>query len=1200
MSSLYRELPDGHIRVLTIHPGDETTSLSGVLRSVPLASAPDFEAVSYPWGTEEFTDTLNVVFSTESTSGEKELAGCISTTPNVTSLLRSLRYANEPRVLWIDAICINQANVSERNLQVRQMRHIYSHAQRVIIWLGLATENGESDCAFRFLQRMGTYKKRLDHRDRRYASATSDDISEFSYDGSLTLSDLECGSDIDEDEGPTNALSDFAPDENDRVSWILPDHMQAFDYTPKFIQDHSSELGYLGLDDEGSESLQRTTHTSTHERAEVAVAGDYDFDLMASQVASHVAIGYAECCYMFGHPFDPFFHKRFQRHWAAVDGLLSRPWWSRVWVVQEVWSASDRAILQCGQQTIRWKTFQRAMSYHDTWDDMGEALRRNRNSRAGIWTQLQRRYGLAIHLCKMRLLGGKLSDLLWNTWDRDATDPRDQMFAVLGLVGENTRPQMSPDYGKGVRQVFCEAAREIIRAEGSLDILLAAGGQKGKCHDGMLPSWVPDWRKEANETRPVLFVNRARLTSPYFAHSMDYVRLFGHGYAACAEEKAAASFGNNLTTLHTRAVLIDEIGTWCGIPQGSGPIGVESILDDAGAVAYEALEEGTLYWWMEDEKEKNQCAAGSGHLSVIARLLDMGGKVSTRVAIAAAGNGKNGKEVMELLLDRRGDQITITEELVKAAAGNWFNGKEVIALLLDRRGDQITITEEVVKATVWNGRNGKEVMALLLDRRGDQITITEEVVKAAAWNGKNGKEVMELLLDRRGDQITITEGVVKAAAGNGGNGGQVMKLILDQRGDQITITEGVVKAAAGNGGNGAGVMILLLDRRGDQITITEEVVKAAAGNGGNGECVMRLLLDRRGDQITITEEVVKAAAWNGGNGALMMKLILDQRGDQITITEEVFVTAATCGQDQVLDLLSQKTDCIPLKDEWRRIARFYNAAKAGDVQVIEELLQERVKPDTKNVRGITPLWNAACLGHNAVVKALAHRTDVDVNSRSVWGTSPLFCPASRGDESVVGTLMEAGADPAIMDYNGDTAISTARKNGHERIAKMLERYYGDRLEPAISQFNRPLIDSITDNDRFVLLAVSIIPRISPHKHQRLHEITKQQTDSASPKEAQIQRKSARTRRVGHRPESHTRPAEQDQRFSISRPSAPQNASDGRQPIPGGSSRLRTCMSRSKDRYPAFGKTLSHNPPDPPAQKTLEAARGSEIIDNYLC
>ena len=54
-----------------------------------------------------------------------------------------------------------------------------------------------------------------------------------------------------------------------------------------------------------------------------------------------------------------------------------------------------------------------------------------------------------------------------------------------------------------------------------------------------------------------------------------------------------------------------------------------------------------------------------------------------------------------------------------------------MALLLDRRGDEITITEDVMKAAAGND---KKVMRLLLDRRGDEITITEEVVKAAARN----------------------------------------------------------------------------------------------------------------------------------------------------------------------------------------------------------------------------------------------------------------------------------------------------------------------------------------------------------------------------------------------------------------------------------------------------------------------------------
>lgn len=60
------------------------------------------------------------------------------------------------------------------------------------------------------------------------------------------------------------------------------------------------------------------------------------------------------------------------------------------------------------------------------------------------------------------------------------------------------------------------------------------------------------------------------------------------------------------------------------------------------------------------------------------------------VVTAAAGNSENSHEIMELLLDRKGDEITITEEVIIAAAGNWGNGHEVMNVLLDRKGDQIT------------------------------------------------------------------------------------------------------------------------------------------------------------------------------------------------------------------------------------------------------------------------------------------------------------------------------------------------------------------------------------------------------------------------------------------------------------------------------------------------------------------------------
>jgi ankyrin repeat protein len=102
-----------------------------------------------------------------------------------------------------------------------------------------------------------------------------------------------------------------------------------------------------------------------------------------------------------------------------------------------------------------------------------------------------------------------------------------------------------------------------------------------------------------------------------------------------------------------------------------------------------------------------------------------------------------------------------------------------------------------------------------------------------------------------------------------------------------------------------------------------------------------------------------------------------------------YLAAARCGQ-KVLDLLAHYNDLEPIRDEWVRIAEFYSAAKSGDLESVTQLLDAGVPSDLKNIRGVTPLWIAASKGHNAIVKLLLGRGDVDVNSRSISGRSPIF------------------------------------------------------------------------------------------------------------------------------------------------------------------------------------------------------------------
>jgi hypothetical protein len=59
-------------------------------------------------------------------------------TQGVYQALRELRLEGKERVLWIDALCINQADHLERQEQVQQMHQIYENAVQVMVWLGEA------------------------------------------------------------------------------------------------------------------------------------------------------------------------------------------------------------------------------------------------------------------------------------------------------------------------------------------------------------------------------------------------------------------------------------------------------------------------------------------------------------------------------------------------------------------------------------------------------------------------------------------------------------------------------------------------------------------------------------------------------------------------------------------------------------------------------------------------------------------------------------------------------------------------------------------------------------------------------------------------------------------------------------------------------------------------------------------------------
>jgi hypothetical protein len=76
----------------------------------------------------------------------------------------------------------------------------------------------------------------------------------------------------------------------------------------------------------------------------------------------------------------------------------------------------------------------------------------------------------------------------------------------------------------------------------------------------------------------------------------------------------------------------------------------------------------------------------------------------------------------------------------------------MIDWFLDLEGDDIQITQEVLKSAVRNKQWGVDIVTLLLNR-GDHVKITPEVFMSAAENLESGKDIMALLHSRRQEEV---------------------------------------------------------------------------------------------------------------------------------------------------------------------------------------------------------------------------------------------------------------------------------------------------------------------------------------------------------------------------------------------------------------------------------------------------------------
>lgn len=139
-SSVPLRLDSNEIRLVTLEPARNMEARPVcTLQVAPLTKELSYEALSWAWGD-------------PARRAKIELAGqCWFTVENLVQALRHIRLEDKPRILWIDALCINQhtdhAALQERSQQVQKMKYIYSMASATLVWLGMPTT--ESRMLFR-------------------------------------------------------------------------------------------------------------------------------------------------------------------------------------------------------------------------------------------------------------------------------------------------------------------------------------------------------------------------------------------------------------------------------------------------------------------------------------------------------------------------------------------------------------------------------------------------------------------------------------------------------------------------------------------------------------------------------------------------------------------------------------------------------------------------------------------------------------------------------------------------------------------------------------------------------------------------------------------------------------------------------------------------------------------------------------------
>ncbi|KAI1102379.1 heterokaryon incompatibility protein-domain-containing protein [Jackrogersella minutella] len=490
-----------HIRLLELLPGKLEEPIKCKLAETGLNGIRSYEALSYVWGNPNETITVSVNDAT------------FRVTRNLHSAMLRLRDSKSSRTLWIDAICINQTDLTEKQHQIEIMREIYRQATSVILWLGEPQESN-----------LHSNIKVPDFVSCPEIEASPQTSTQSTMDHGHEQPNLDYMS--------KNILERLHAVPPPRFEWLKPvlfgtkpaiSHTDSLDLKIPAVRSlvealvNETDISLkvqTCLQDQRARNLPGLQPKRCDWTSLDTILPIFNLTQTPNSWPLLGAFSLIFCLRSDVHFNElPFFEKGDELAYPVAQAwiqsatklveILESDYWDRAWILQEVVLAKD-PVLHYGSHIISFESFVRAQQLFDIqYNHCCAKWGNNAQLKQFIWwTKIYHGLQKFRTLAQLREslepanLNQKTADLrsLFNllatgVGRRQATDPRDLVYGILGLVDDNK--SIDINYTHSVARVYACAAFHIIMKERSMRLL--SYNDLGRSGGFDLLSWVPDW-----------------------------------------------------------------------------------------------------------------------------------------------------------------------------------------------------------------------------------------------------------------------------------------------------------------------------------------------------------------------------------------------------------------------------------------------------------------------------------------------------------------------------------------------------------------------------------------------------------------------------------------------------------------------------------------------------------------------------------